>query len=161
MTDLVEVIEGTLEVIEVLDVGPAGPAGEQGPAGEDIHGVLPATNILEQVVPHHDGTAGTEIIINFGDSADAYVSVTAEGIEILQPITDLSASIELHLTTSGAGDKTVTMNIWLERSDDDGLTWIKIPLSLRSFNIADASSGWMSASILHSILIPAGTKHRG
>jgi len=160
MTSIIEVVDYNLEVVEVHDVGPQGPPGPQGPIGSDIHGVLAAANLNEQVVPHHDGTPATEIIIDFGDIADDYISITSAGIEILQDITDLTASIELHLTTTGAGDKTVTMNIWIERSLDGGSTWTLVEHSLREFNIADSSSGWMSAAILHSTLIPAGVKQR-
>jgi len=156
----IEVIVASNNIVEVLESGPQGPTGPQGPSGTDVHGKLAAVNTTEQAVPHHNGTRATEIIVDFGDLADDYVSITSEGIEILQDISDLNAGIELHLTTTGAGDKTVNMNIWIERSTDSGATWSVVPNSLRELSVADASEGWMSANVLYATVIPAGTKQR-
>jgi len=52
------------------------------------------------------------------------------------------------------------MNIWIEKSIDNGVTWVIVPFSLRHFHVNGGSSGWMSASVLHATLIPAGVKQR-
>ena len=163
MTDIVEVVEGTVEVIEVIEPGPQGSQGPQGPVGTSDHEpmlTLLASSKLTQVLTQHDGTILTEQVIDFGTSADANLSISGGVLTVLQDIDGFSAVIELNTEATGPGGQIANTVIWTEVSVDSGVTWVLSPDSLHITTTTDLSSGVTSLDVSANTVIPAGMQMR-
>lgn len=146
------------KVIEVYKQGPQGPAGEQGPLGSTALSLLVAIDTTEQIVPDHDGSVGTETLIQFGTIADENISISEGVLTYLNDMEPFPATMEIH-THLTSNNKTGTIAIWLEASLIGG-PWFLVPFTLKTFSMKSSGDGAVSFDFSPSTPRLAGDRVR-
>ncbi len=129
------------------------------PASVNGISVLVTLGFTTQVLELHDGTAGTETVVDFGTAANDFFDITPARIEVLKEINSVMVVSEMHVSkTTGGSDSQFTS--WVEVSMDSGSTWTPLTNSLRVEVMSKDGETIFVNELSLNIPTPAGTFFR-
>lgn len=139
-------------VIYIVREGPQGIPGADGPSVQTNLAVIIGQEV--QSLPLHDGTALTEVVINYGTRAGDGVTLTDGVLEFTVGFSEVSMQSEVHFVKITGKPE---MTFWGEVSYDNCVTWEIAAGTLRKFVVEKDGSGLIMFDFSFDSGVQAGT----